>query len=103
MRTVKNIKQKAAALADPAPLAELPAKPWMEHAADGAHVITTGGLEAITMLAERGTTQEGIASHLGLSRRQFDSQIGKADSDPPSAARLAWESGFARHKSSLIE
>jgi predicted DNA-binding protein (UPF0251 family) len=87
---------------EPPTLPPVPPGPWIERAPDGA-TVTASGLDAIRAWAMRGKTQEGIAAELHISRRAFESMLGKADADPPSEVRLAWEAGHAAHKSALIE
>jgi len=64
---------------------------------------TDAGLKLVTMTAERGCVQGKIAALLGIGAKQFQKLLGPASSDTPPPIRLAFEAGFAEHKSALIE
>ncbi len=103
MMRAKLNKAKATALAEQEPLPPIPSPPWLERDEAGRPVVTDNGLEAIRLWAARGKTQAAVAAELKIAHRRFESLLGKADTDEPTATRLAWEAGFAQHKSSLIE
>ena len=99
---MKLDKQKVAKLIEAPALPPIPPAPWVER--NGSDVtITANGLKAIFAWALRGRTQAAIAAELGITICKFENILGKADAEPASAARLAWESGFSTHKSLLIE
>lgn len=82
------------------PEIELPAGPFVTR--DGqTPVLTEAGLAAITLLASESVTQVAIASRIGITFKVFKGLLGRADDDPPSPARAAWELGLGRLESEL--
>src|SRR5687767_4620275 len=64
--------------------------------------LTDAGCEVVRAMAAELFTQEEIAGSLGLSAKQFKTLLGKADADPMSPARAAWENGHAANKGELL-
>lgn len=87
--------------AQPLPEIAIPLAPYVTR--DGqTPVLTEAGVEAIALLAAEGVTQNAIASRIGVSAKTFKTLLGKADADPASPARTAYESGRSHLESELI-
>jgi hypothetical protein len=103
MATIKKIAAQVG-VALPA-LPTLPPPPYIHRAPPphGSVTVTPNGCGAVKLWATRGKTFEAIAGELGIAQSTARKLMGAADDEPPTDARLAYESGKAAHKSSLIE
>ena len=63
--------------------------------------VTESGLKLIEVLAKHGSTQNHIASQLGITQNTFKKILGRSDNDD-SKARLAWERGRSMHEQDVV-
>jgi hypothetical protein len=99
---IKNIKKEVAGFEPPPPL-EVPAGPLVIFDDKGvATGCTQAGLELVRAASAEGFSQISIASKLGIGLKTFERLLGKADSEPMSEVRAAWELGFGDLKSELV-
>jgi hypothetical protein len=63
--------------------------------------VTESGLKLIEVLAKHGSTQNHIASQLGITQNSFRKILGRSDNDD-SKPRLAWERGRSQHEQDVV-
>ena len=82
-------------------LAVLERAPLVVRAADGKlAALTADGLVLVEKLGRAGSTQNYIASKLGVTQGAFKKLLGRAEEE--TEARLAWERGRAAHEQDII-
>jgi hypothetical protein len=102
--TIKRRKREAEAKAfgPPTPLA-VPAGPLVTYDANGiAMGCTAAGLELVRKASAEGFAQVSIAASLGVSLKVFERLLGRADAEPMSDVRAAWELGQGDLRSELV-
>lgn len=95
-------KQEAKPFGPPAPLA-VPEEPLVTYDASGlATGCTPAGLQVVHHASAEGFAQVSIATSLGLSLKVFERLLGRADAEPMSDVRAAWELGQGDLRSELV-